>query len=160
MCTTLTEWSNNRLNDLQRGDNLQQTPVKKDSILDLLTMTSDRVKVKFQLGPKKYEIKIGRWCNTCKSVFTFDLQNATEAYFNAGLTMHLSDLIESTRLSIRGVTHPVTFTFVSTIQSTRTSVKRQTYQCTIGDSTANLEENGAGEGGKGTRFSYEEAETA
>lgn len=95
-------------------------------------MMSERVTVKFQVGPGNYEIEIGRWCNTCKSVFTFDSQNAMEAYFNAGLMTDLSNLTECARLFIRGVTRPVASTFVSTMKFIRTIVKRQTYQYTIG----------------------------
>jgi hypothetical protein len=117
----------------QRGDSrLEEKLVKKDSTRDLLTMMSDRVTVKFQVGTEKFETETGRWCNTCKSVFVFDSLNATGAYFTIGLMTHLSNVMESARLSIRGATRPVAFTFVSTMKSTRTNVKRGTYQCTIG----------------------------
>jgi hypothetical protein len=40
--------------------------MKKDSTLDLLTMMSDRVKVKFVLAGGETIMEVGRWCNTCK----------------------------------------------------------------------------------------------
>jgi len=42
--------------------------VKKDSTLDILTIMSDRVTVKFKVGPDLYETEKGRWCHLCKYV--------------------------------------------------------------------------------------------
>jgi hypothetical protein len=50
----------------QRGADLVEKPVKKDSTLDILTVMSDRVKVKFMLGTEKYAMEDGQWCNICK----------------------------------------------------------------------------------------------
>ena len=40
--------------------------MKKESTLDLLTIMSDKVTVKFKVGDDEYEKEIGRWCNVCK----------------------------------------------------------------------------------------------
>jgi len=62
----LTEGEQDGLNDHQRGADLQEKPVKKDSTLDILTVMSDRVKVKFIVDAGKCEVDKGRWCNICK----------------------------------------------------------------------------------------------
>ena len=54
------------LNDHQCGADLQEKPVKKVSTLDILTVMSDRVKVKFIIDAGKGEVEKGRWCNICK----------------------------------------------------------------------------------------------
>jgi hypothetical protein len=54
------------LNDHQRGTDLHESVIKKDSTRDLLTVMSDRVKVKFMVGKDKYEMETGRWCYLCK----------------------------------------------------------------------------------------------
>jgi hypothetical protein len=54
------------LNDHQRGTDLHESVIKKDSTRDLLTVMSDRVKVKFLVGKDKYEMEMGRWCYLCK----------------------------------------------------------------------------------------------
>jgi hypothetical protein len=54
------------LNKHQRGDDLEEQPVKKETTLDLLTIMSDRVKVKFKMGDDKYDTEVGRWCMVCK----------------------------------------------------------------------------------------------
>jgi hypothetical protein len=54
------------LNEHQRGDVLEEKPVKKETTLDLLTIMSDKVKVRFKLGDDKYETEVGRWCMVCK----------------------------------------------------------------------------------------------
>jgi len=54
------------LNDHQYGPDLQEQPAKKDMMLDLLTIMSDQVTVKFKLGDEKYVTEVGRWCNICK----------------------------------------------------------------------------------------------
>src|SRR5271168_5661651 len=41
-------------------------PTKKDSTLDLLTMMSDRVTVKFMVADGTSLTEVGRWCNPCK----------------------------------------------------------------------------------------------
>lgn len=38
------------MNDDQRGDELQEKPARKDSTLDMLTIMSDRVTVKFKIS--------------------------------------------------------------------------------------------------------------
>ncbi|KAF8963735.1 hypothetical protein BDZ97DRAFT_1919514 [Flammula alnicola] len=48
------------LNDHQCGDDLQEKPGKKDSTLDLLTVMTDKVKVRFKVGADKYEMETGR----------------------------------------------------------------------------------------------------
>ena len=35
-------------------------------MLDLLTVMTDRVVVKFKLGGDKYDTESGRWCTVCK----------------------------------------------------------------------------------------------
>ena len=62
----LTKRVQDRLNNHQRGPNLQEKPVKKDSTLDILTVMLDRVSVKFKVGVDKCEVDKGRWCNICK----------------------------------------------------------------------------------------------
>ena len=62
----LTRWAQDGLNAHQRGADLEERPVKKVSSLDILTVMSDRVKVKFMVGPNKSEVDTGRWCNICK----------------------------------------------------------------------------------------------
>lgn len=54
------------LNDHQRGADLQEKPVKKDATLDLLTIMTDKVTVKFKVADDKYEMEQGRWCMICK----------------------------------------------------------------------------------------------
>jgi hypothetical protein len=63
---TMTKIQDDGLNDHQRGANLQEKRVKKDSTLDLLTIMSDKVTVKFKIKADEYETEVGRWCNTCK----------------------------------------------------------------------------------------------
>jgi len=62
----LTGWALDELNTHQRGAGLEERPVKKVSSLDILTIMSDRVKVKFMVGADKFEVDTGRWCNICK----------------------------------------------------------------------------------------------
>jgi hypothetical protein len=62
----LTRLQDNGLNDHQRGAELQEKPSKKDSTLDLHTMMSDKVKVKFTLADGTSITEMGRWCNSCK----------------------------------------------------------------------------------------------
>ncbi len=64
--TILTKIQEDDLNDHQRGADLQEKPVKKDSTLDLLMIMSDKITVKFKVRDGDYETEIGRWCNTCK----------------------------------------------------------------------------------------------
>lgn len=47
------------LSDHQCGRYPQEQPVKKESICDLLTIMSDKVVVKFKVGPDSYEIETG-----------------------------------------------------------------------------------------------------
>ncbi|KAF8173117.1 hypothetical protein BJ912DRAFT_859601 [Pholiota molesta] len=56
---------NDGLDARHHGDELQTKPVKKDSTLDLLTMMTDKVTVKFKVAGNKHETETGRWCNTC-----------------------------------------------------------------------------------------------
>ena len=58
--------TNSRMMDLITINEATKWPVKKDSTLDLLTIMSDRVTVKFKIGEDKYETDTGRWCNPCK----------------------------------------------------------------------------------------------
>ena len=62
----LTRWAQDGLNAHQRGADLEERPVKKVSSLDILTIMSDRVKVKFMVGANKSEVDTGRWCNIWK----------------------------------------------------------------------------------------------
>jgi len=62
----LTGWGQDGLSAHQRGADLQEKPVKKVSTLDILTIMSDKVKVKFMVGANKFEVDMGCWCNTCK----------------------------------------------------------------------------------------------
>lgn len=62
----LTLTQEDGLNDHHRGQDLQEKPVKKDSTIDLLTIMSDKVTVKFKVGPDMYETETGRWCHTCR----------------------------------------------------------------------------------------------
>ena len=50
---------------------MEAMPVKKESTLDLLTVMSDKVTVKFRLSVDEYVTKVGHWCNICKSVSWF-----------------------------------------------------------------------------------------
>jgi hypothetical protein len=50
----------------QQGEDLHKLPTKKELTLDLLTIISDKVMVKFKTGTDIYETDIGRWCNICK----------------------------------------------------------------------------------------------
>ena len=62
----LTGWAQDGLNTHQRGADLQEKPIKKASTLDILTVMSDRVKVKFMVGTNKSKVDVGHWCNICK----------------------------------------------------------------------------------------------
>jgi len=62
----LTGWAQDRLNAHQHGADHQEKPIKKASTLDILTVMSDRVKVKFMVGANKSKVDAGRWCNICK----------------------------------------------------------------------------------------------
>jgi hypothetical protein len=62
----LTRLQDDGLNEHHRGTELQAKPTKKDSTLDLLTMMSDRVTVKFMLADGTSLTEVGRWCNPCK----------------------------------------------------------------------------------------------
>ena len=53
-------------NTNQQGEELTKKPVKKESMLDLLTIMSDRVMVKFKVRADTYETETERWCNVCK----------------------------------------------------------------------------------------------
>ncbi|KAF8804814.1 hypothetical protein BYT27DRAFT_7225171 [Phlegmacium glaucopus] len=61
------EGEDDGLNDHQQGARLEEMPIKKDSTLDLLTIMSDKVVVKFKTVPDKFDTVKGRWCNICKS---------------------------------------------------------------------------------------------
>ena len=50
------------MNVHQRSEALQEKPVKKESTLDLLTMMSDRVAIKFHIGNGQSVSEVGRWC--------------------------------------------------------------------------------------------------
>ena len=64
---SLTHYTqNDGLNDHQRGADLQEKPVKKESTLDLLTIMTDKVTVKFKTSAVKHDTLIGRWCTVCK----------------------------------------------------------------------------------------------
>lgn len=56
------------MNEHQRGSILQEKTIKKDSTLDLLTIMTDRVTVKFKTVGDSYDTVIGRWCTICKWV--------------------------------------------------------------------------------------------
>ena len=62
---SLSFWEDD-LNEHQREPDLQEQPTKKETMLDLLTMMSDWVTVKFKLAGEKHVTKIGHWCITCK----------------------------------------------------------------------------------------------
>ena len=62
----LTGWAQDGLNDHQCRADLQEKLVKKDSTLDIHTIMSDTLKVKFIVGADKYEVDTRRWCNICK----------------------------------------------------------------------------------------------
>ena len=62
----LTESQDDDLTNHQRGAELEEKTVKKDSTLDLLTIMSDKVTVRFKIAHEKYLEEKGRWCNTCK----------------------------------------------------------------------------------------------
>jgi hypothetical protein len=47
---------------------LEDQVVKKDLTLDLLTIMSDRVMVKFKIAADTYETVKGRWCTVCRYV--------------------------------------------------------------------------------------------
>ena len=54
------------LTDLQHGHDLHESAMKKDLMLDLLTIMTDRVKVMFKTVGDTYDTEIGRWCTICK----------------------------------------------------------------------------------------------
>ena len=58
----LTQSQGDGLNDDQHGAELETQPVKKDSTLDLLTIMSNKVTVKFKLGEDNYMTEVGHWC--------------------------------------------------------------------------------------------------
>jgi len=62
----LTQSQGNGLNDDQHGAELETQPVKKDSMLDLLMIMSDKVTMKFKLGEDNYVTEVGHWCKICK----------------------------------------------------------------------------------------------
>ena len=45
---------------------LKQSQSKKDLTLDMLTIMSDKVNLKFKVRDGEYKKKSGRWCNICK----------------------------------------------------------------------------------------------
>ncbi|KAF8181780.1 hypothetical protein BJ912DRAFT_1023504 [Pholiota molesta] len=68
----------------QRGEKLEETVVKKELTLDLLTIMSDRVTVKFKVGPDKHLIVLGRWCNICKNDKEFVKLSGMRKAFHKG----------------------------------------------------------------------------
>jgi len=59
-------------------------PVKKDSTLDILTVMSDRVTVKFKVGHDIYETEIGRWCHICRYIICMECIGGYITYYVAG----------------------------------------------------------------------------
>ena len=62
----LTQSQGDGLNDDQCGADLETQPVKKDLMLDLLMIMSDKVTVKFKLGEDNYMMEVGHWCKIWK----------------------------------------------------------------------------------------------
>ncbi|KAF8270622.1 hypothetical protein EI94DRAFT_1770791 [Lactarius quietus] len=72
------------LNNHQQGPELKERPVKKDLTLDLLTVMSDKVVVRFKTGPDKFDIEKGWWCNVCKSDKHFVKKKGKHRAFHKG----------------------------------------------------------------------------
>jgi hypothetical protein len=112
---------------------LVEKPVKKDSTLDLLTMMSDKVTVKFKVGPDKYETDTGRWCYTCKSVIAMTCR---KILYSLGCkpetTQRSKRRMERARLSSKEGTRPAVSISVSIMSATKKNVTLQTWQSTIG----------------------------
>ncbi|KAH9002875.1 hypothetical protein EDB86DRAFT_2826719 [Lactarius hatsudake] len=53
------------LNDHQCRADLEEVHTKKDLMLDLLTIMTDKVTVKFKIAPNEYVTEKGWWCNIC-----------------------------------------------------------------------------------------------
>ncbi|KAH9007734.1 hypothetical protein EDB84DRAFT_1591299 [Lactarius hengduanensis] len=74
----------NGLNDHQRGANLEEVHTKKDLTLDLLTIMTDKVTVKFKIAPNEYVTEKGRWCNICKDDENFVRSHGKRKAFHKG----------------------------------------------------------------------------
>ena len=62
----LTIYQDDGLNSHQCGANLREKPTKKDAMLDMLMIMTDKVTVRFKAEDRSYEMVIGRWCTVCK----------------------------------------------------------------------------------------------
>ncbi|EDR01052.1 uncharacterized protein LACBIDRAFT_312616 [Laccaria bicolor S238N-H82] len=60
------EQENDGLDNHQCGADLQEKPVKKESMLNLLTIMTDKVTMKFKISADEYDTLMGRWCTVCK----------------------------------------------------------------------------------------------